>query len=64
MIEDKTFEPTLKLVFQGSVNIKHHIEGSLEYQNLKHFLEAIDPKFTLNGQVIMPLEPCCKDKKP
>jgi len=56
------FIPQLRLIFQGSINIENDIHGTLEYKELKIYLKNVDPKCTLNGQIIKTLEPCCGDR--
>ncbi|MBA7611865.1 hypothetical protein ES703_19096 [subsurface metagenome] len=62
MAQDPITQP-LRLIVQASIPIETHIQGELEYDNLKIFLLAISPEITLNGQVIKRLEPCCKKKQ-
>lgn len=57
------FEPTMRLTFQGSMPVHSDEDALVLYDELKLFLGRTDPKFTLNGQVVMMLEPCCKERK-
>jgi hypothetical protein len=61
---EQEFEPQIRLIFQGSVPCPNIEEGADQYRDLAIFIKAISKKATLNGQLIMMLEPCCNKSKP
>lgn len=61
--QPKPFEPELRLVFQGSINIACPEMGETFYKELKLWIKIWDPNFTINAQIVKLLEPCCKDRK-
>lgn len=66
-METEPFKPQLRLIVQCSIPIGDVLDGDEIYNELKIFLLSFNPDITLNGQVIKPLEPCCKkqeEKKP
>lgn len=68
MSNEKTItnEPIIKplrLLFQGSITIENAEDADIVYDELKIFIKKYGRDCTLNGQVIKPLEPCCKEKK-
>lgn len=61
--EQKTnepFKPSMRLNCQCSIPVQQYDEAISAYNELKIFLLAYSPDVTLNGQVMMMLEPCCK----
>ena len=60
---NKPFKPELRLNFQGSVKIINADEGDIIYEGLKTFFSLYRESLMLNGQIMKPLEPCCKEKK-
>lgn len=58
-----TFEPTMRLAFQGSIPVHTDQQAKDIYNELRVFIKSWSENCTLNGQVIMMLEPCCKNRK-
>ena len=55
----------MRLTCQFSIPVQAEEEATQIYNEMKVFLRSFNPDVTLNGQVMMLLEPCCKkeDKK-
>jgi hypothetical protein len=54
------FVPTMRLGIQASLPVESQIESTQMYEEIKRFFQSYHSDITLNGQVIMMLEPCCK----
>jgi len=62
---EQEFKPEMRLTCQCSIPVHTDEDAKAEYLSLKKYLLAISPNIKLNGQVMMPLEPCCdKPKQP
>jgi len=64
-MEKESFIPKMRLTCQFSIPVQAEEEATQIYNEMKVFLRSFNPDVTLNGQVMMLLEPCCKkeDKK-
>jgi hypothetical protein len=62
-METPDFVPSMRLNIQASVPVESQLEATAIYQEIKCFLKTYHTDITLNGQVMMMLEPCCKDKE-
>jgi hypothetical protein len=58
--KNEPFKPTMRLTCQCSIPVENKSDAEAWYNELKIFLLAFSPDVTLNGQVMMMLEPCCK----
>ena len=54
----------IRLVFQGSIPIDDIEHARSWYDMLKEMVITQSPTSTLNGQVMMMLEPCCGQNRP
>ena len=57
----------MRLNLQASIPVTAQGEATAIYEEFKCFLKSYHTDITLNGQVMMMLEPCCKkpdEKKP
>ena len=64
--EPISYEPIIKplrLTMQCSIPVVSAEDAEITYDQIKIFLQTLDPKFTLNGQVIKLMEPCCEKQK-
>ena len=62
-MSEPEFKPTMRLTCQCSIPVHEGEEAVDLYNDLKIFLLAISHDVTLNGQVIMMLEPCCQEQE-
>lgn len=62
-VENKPFVPSMRLTCQCSIPVQTEEESKALYNELKIFLLAFSTDITLNGQVVMMLEPCCKKQE-
>ena len=62
-METEPYTPTMRLTCQLSIPVTAELQAKEIYEELKIFLQAISPTVTINGQVTMMLEPCCKGSK-
>ena len=57
------FKPQTRLVIQASIPVMGEQQGDILYKEIKIFLLSWHKDITLNGQIMKPLEPCCKKKQ-
>ncbi len=55
---------TLRLICQLSVPVPDVATGDKFYEQIKVIVQSQSPKCTLNGQLLLMLEPCCGERKP